>query len=577
MKLVFTVGSGRKRRITLWGEGRKIPPLSDGPRPGYPPAVSSGAPDGWDRRRPSGRDGSRGWSAPEAERRCPGRCWRRSIPRCSTASRSACRSARRSSLRRTARRRPRAMAAEILSPRVRLAHNSSGANLLSGVDVEPPVRATARSWGCSRSTRPRCPRSRERVRPAGRLPRESVQGPARPVRRAGARCGALARRRARSGREAVLVVNGDDPQVGDLARSAPRIDRVRARRSAACGPRAPARGRLQVVRSLRSAVRLLGGIRRASRRVPLSGLRARSGRRWTSLPERSSCAAWTVSTSRWRPQGERRAVRLGGARALQRLQRSGGGVARAGARVDPRRRRRRVSSGFGAAFGRFERIAIGDKRLLVLLDQEPGRRERGGADAGRRRRAEARGARAERRDRGRTRRVVDLGRRLRAAARPGSSGSSRPVSARPRWRFAASTQGSRSMRSRSSPSWTRPSIAGLELTPAGGELVVLPTYTAMLALAQDRGRARIRAPVLGACRVTIRVGAPLSRVPEHLRGSRQHRRAVRAARAGAGIELEVEAVEPGRPRPSGRARPLLHRRRAGSRAGADRARSRGAG
>ena len=70
---------------------------------------------------------------------------------------------------------------------------------------------------------------------------------------------------------------------------------------------------------------------------------------------------------------------------------------------------------FGAAFGRFERIAIGDKRLLVLLVEEPGRRERGGPHAGRRRGAEARCARTERRDRGRARRVVDLGRRLGAA------------------------------------------------------------------------------------------------------------------------------------------------------------------
>ena len=50
-------------------------------------------------------------------------------------------------------------------------------------------------------------------------------------------------------------------------------------------------------------------------------------------------------------------------------------------------------------------------------DQEPRRRERGGADAARRRRPTPRGGRAERRDRRRPRRLVDLGRRLRAAAR----------------------------------------------------------------------------------------------------------------------------------------------------------------
>ena len=34
----------------------------------------------------------------------------------------------------------------------------------------------------------------------------------------------------------------------------------------------------------------------------------------------------------------------------------------------------------------------------------------------------------------------------------------------------------------------RRSTYGIELTPAGGELVVLPTYTAMLALRRDRRR-----------------------------------------------------------------------------------------
>ena len=71
---------------------------------------------------------------------------------------------------------------------------------------------------------------------------------------------------------------------------------------------------------------------------------------------------------------------------------------------------------FSAAFGRFERIAVGGKRILLLLIKNPaGANEAvrtlvdGGAPRLRRRRA-------QRRDRGRTRRLVDLGRRLRAAA-----------------------------------------------------------------------------------------------------------------------------------------------------------------
>ena len=65
-------------------------------------------------------------------------------------------------------------------------------------------------------------------------------------------------------------------------------------------------------------------------------------------------------------------------------------------------------------------------------------------------------------------------------------------------------------------------------TPAGGELVVLPTYTAMLALRQivaERGHVR---PYWERPREDRR-RAPLPGLPEHLRRPRQHRRP-RAAR-----------------------------------------------
>ena len=73
---------------------------------------------------------------------------------------------------------------------------------------------------------------------------------------------------------------------------------------------------------------------------------------------------------------------------------------------------------FGAAFGRFERIPAGDKTLLVLLIKNPAGRERGRAHAARGRSTLAPARGAERRDRRREGRLVDLGRRLRAAARP---------------------------------------------------------------------------------------------------------------------------------------------------------------
>ena len=82
---------------------------------------------------------------------------------------------------------------------------------------------------------------------------------------------------------------------------------------------------------------------------------------------------------------------------------------------------------------------------------------------------------------------------------------------------------------------------GLELVPAGGELTVLPTYTAMLALRRILAGARARAAVLGAGSVRIRVG---HLYPDYLniyadRGNI----AVLARRAALrGLELEVAAI-----------------------------------
>jgi hypothetical protein len=157
---------------------------------------------------------------------------------------------------------------------------------------------------------------------------------------------------------------------------------------------------------------------------------------------------------------------------------------------------------------------------------------------------------------------------------------------------------------------------GLELTPAGGELTVLPTYTAMLTPAQDRCRARTRQAVLGARSVRVvrlrlspagetmfpprapffqrpsRLGeppgspgpspfidrkpadedpcrTPLSRVSEHLRRPREHRGA-RGPRGRRGLELDITAVGLGEHAATGRVRPPLRRRRPGPGAGTDR-------
>jgi lipid II isoglutaminyl synthase (glutamine-hydrolysing) len=110
-----------------------------------------------------------------------------------------------------------AMAAQILAPRVRLAHNSSGANLLSGV-TSSLLSAKGAELGLFEVDEAALVEVAKRVRPRavclGNLFRDQLD-----------RYGEL-EHVAERWREvvvelvpdAVLVVNGDDPQVGDLAR-----------------------------------------------------------------------------------------------------------------------------------------------------------------------------------------------------------------------------------------------------------------------------------------------------------------------------------------------------------------------
>src|SRR5438067_2667160 len=110
-----------------------------------------------------------------------------------------------------------AMAAEILRPRVRLAHNRAGANLVSGV-ASTLLQARDAELGLFEVDEAALPEVAARVRPRcvclGNLFRDQLD-----------RYGEL-EHVARRWRDAVrvlspgaaIVVNGDDPQVGDLAR-----------------------------------------------------------------------------------------------------------------------------------------------------------------------------------------------------------------------------------------------------------------------------------------------------------------------------------------------------------------------
>ena len=348
------------------------------------------------------------------------------------------------------------MAAEILRPRVRVAHNSSGANLVSGRRLHPPPRRR-RAARPLRGRRGRASRGRA-PRPAaalllGNLFRDQLD-----------RYGELELVAARW-REAVaslpdaeLVVNGDDPQVGDLGSRPPGAD-LRSRRPETGAAGAAARRRLEVLPPLRHPVRLRGRLRRAPRRLPLPELRPRTAGSSTWSRARSSCTGSTAPRSRSRRPKARRAwsCRLPGLYNVYNA--LGAGSLAPDARRAARRGRDRPASGFSAAFGRFERIAIGDRGLLMLLIKNPA-----GANEAVRTlvdgaRAPRRGDRAQRRDRRRPRRLLDLGRRLRAARSRASTASSPPARGPRSSRCASPTAASRASGSRSSRRSRRPSTA----------------------------------------------------------------------------------------------------------------------
>jgi lipid II isoglutaminyl synthase (glutamine-hydrolysing) len=382
-----------------------------------------------------------------------------------------------------------AMAARILSPRVRLAHNASGANLLSGV-TSSLLSAKDAELGLFEVDEAALPEIAKRVRPRaiclGNLFRDQLDRYGE-LEHVAERWRAVARDLPA---QAALVVNGDDPQVGDLARERPEsvvfglddprhavpellhaadskwclrcgrpyeyaaayVGHLGDYRCAACGH---ARPQLDVV----------------AREIELRGLDG---------------VDFLLET-----RDEVRRVRLS-VPGLYNVYNALGAASLAlalGSPLDD------VVAGlelFGAAFGRFERIPVGDKRLLVLLVKNPA----GANEAVRTLVAGAppklavlalNDAIADGRDvswiwdvdweplfAGLERVVVTGDRAAEMALRCKYGG------------FAADAI-------EVVPALDRALDRGLELTPPGGELVVLPTYTAMLALRRivaDRGFVR---------------------------------------------------------------------------------------
>jgi lipid II isoglutaminyl synthase (glutamine-hydrolysing) len=371
-----------------------------------------------------------------------------------------------------------AMVSEILRGRIRLAHNGSGANLVSGI-ASTLLSVRDAELGLFEVDEAAFPEVALRVHPRAvclaNLFRDQLD-----------RYGEL-EHVAERWREAVatlpssaaLVVNGDDPQVGDLARERPG-----ATVFGVDDPR-QARPSLQHAADSKYCIRCGTPYEYAAAYVGhLGDYRCPScghGRPALDVVARDidlaglDGASFTISTS-----SESRRVELAvpglynvynalAAAALARM---------IGASFDE------ICAGlqrFSAAFGRFERIEVGERRLLMLLIKNPT-----GANEAIRTLVSAAGPRvavialndaiADGRD------VswiwdVDFEPLLERLDRVVATGD-RAAELALRCKYAGFDAGAIEVE----PHLERALDRGLALTPAGGELVVLPTYTAMLAL-----------------------------------------------------------------------------------------------
>jgi len=382
-----------------------------------------------------------------------------------------------------------AMAVEILSPRLELAHNRSGANLVSGV-ASALLEADGAELGLLEVDEAALTEVARLVKPRvlclGNLFRDQLD-----------RYGEL-EQLAERWRAAVrdldpkarLVVNADDPQVGDLAQGRPGalvygLDDARHARPALqhaadskyclrCGT--PYRYAAAYVGHLGDYACPACGHARppldvAAREIELDGLRGSS---------------FALSTAEGSTRIE---LRLPGLYNVYNAVAAASLCLTLGSTPDDVRR---GLARFQAAFGRFERIEVGGKRVLVLLIKNPA----GANEAVRTVLGGGPPAVA----------VVALNDRIadgrdvswiwdvdfeQLAAGLGTLIASGERAAELALRFKYGGLDARAIEV--VPELERALERGLELTPAGGELVVLPTYTAMLSLRQilsDRGLVR---------------------------------------------------------------------------------------
>ncbi len=382
-----------------------------------------------------------------------------------------------------------AMTAAILSKRRRLAHNNSGANLLSGV-ASTLLAADGAQLGLFEVDEAALPDVAQRLEPRaiclGNLFRDQLDRYGELETLAG-RWRALA---AGLPHETWLVVNGDDPQVGELAagRQRARVFGVDDERHARPGLQHAADSKWCVrcgtaYEYSAAYVGHLGDYRCPScgharpaldviaRDIELEGLEA-------------------VSFLLVTPEGERRVrLRVPG---LYNVYNAAAAAALAQVLGAPLDDIAAGLEGFRAAFGRFERIAVGDRRLLVLLVKNPA----GANEAVRTLLAGGpprlavialNDAIADGRD---VSWIWDVDfepllDELEAVIVTGSRAAELAL----RCKYAGFDETAITVE----PDLGDALDLGLARTPAGGELICLPTYTAMLALRQivaDRGHVR---------------------------------------------------------------------------------------
>ncbi len=370
-----------------------------------------------------------------------------------------------------------AMAAEILRPRFRLAHNASGANLVSGV-ASTLLAAGEAELGLLEVDEAALPEVARRLRPRalclGNLFRDQLD-------RYGELEHVAERWRAAVHElgEATLVVNGDDPQVGDLAGARPGgiVFGVDDERHAQPALQHAADSKHCIVcgTPYRYRAAYIGHL--GDYRCPSCG----HGRPTLDVVARDiELRGLEHASFRLCTRAGSRPVRLG-LPGLYNVYNALAAAALAGvlgAGLDE------TVSGlerFRAAFGRLERIAVGERRLLMLLIKNPA----GANEAVRTLVAGAPPAVAVIALNDETADGRDVSWIWDVDFEPLLSGLERLVATGERaaelalrFKYAGLPDDSLEV----VPELERALDRGLELTPAGGELVLLPTYTAMLAL-----------------------------------------------------------------------------------------------